>query len=82
MLFQGLFKKIFIRNFKECYGSSPQQRKYGQCSKSGLESTKYCRDSEFLKFERLNSIGYLYLIFLMVLTVGIKLLAVVCAQRL
>lgn len=82
MLFQGLFKKIFIRNFKECYGSSPQQRKYGQCSKSGLESTKYCRDSEFLKFERLNSIGYLYLIFLMVLTVGIKLLAVVYAQRL
>lgn len=63
MLFQGLFKKIFIRNFKGCYGSSPQQRKYGQCSKSGLESTKYCRDSEFLKFERLNSIGYLYLIF-------------------
>lgn len=35
-----------------------------------------------LKFERLNSIGYLYLIFLMVLTVGIKLQAVVYAQRL
>lgn len=51
MLFQGLFKKIFIRNFKGCYGSSPQQRKYGQCSKSGLESTKYCRDSEFEVWE-------------------------------